>query len=521
MVLLGVREITLEELVDVASGAEVVLEKTGDPREREVPVPGGTETKTGPCAAPADAASKMSTFFSRAVICVRLASLLQAEASSGSWSVAHYLAELLNAKITPWLALDSALTQLADYCLASCGDLACSGASRPTSTMAAELEAVGLTPPLARWDKAARRAFTRGAGPAAALVATCVHASSFLLDAADLVAALSCQVVQASAVFRSLPHYHGPARDNLVLAQRMVRAETGRWGALHPQPVVAPAVNMTSALAVVASGSAKRAEEMLLPRWLVGAESKDSGGGGGADLQRQQLAAIQLKLRELRLEVSEAVYKSSSVTSGAEHAAKAFLCAVDTLRQALAFEAAVSLRALDLLEDRALEASRKKLGDKARSQKAAEEKLQHRSELRNPTPKGLQLGTGAAKFRDYLVARGGISSLGDTLDAFGADRSARSALAEMLAARAQTVRCPAARRTCFTSSAVPRRQDPQGYVRHPARTSCDQGQDLWHHSERTHKKNKKHLLDAHFNLSHGARFSSDTAPLPLIRQCSS
>ena len=206
---------TLEQVLAVVHGAQVVLDNAASQRlKKESPAPKAFQPEQPPQAA-ASTTCSLDRAQARAAIFYKLLSLVNGR-SGVRLSVAEAVAALLNAGITPALpAADSdtpALAALASFLQGVGGTVGADGtAAQPAADAlaAAGIEAPGLS-------TAERAAVQDAQSASAGTAALCVQGGKLLLAAANAVAALSAEALQADVSRVSCCFWHS---DHAVLSR--------------------------------------------------------------------------------------------------------------------------------------------------------------------------------------------------------------------------------------------------------------------------------------------------------------
>ena len=186
---------SLDDVTRVASGFPIALDTAGADRiKRESPPPKAfaAEGDEAGAAAAADAGDQLPAEQARAVIIARLLSIMNGK-SGVRLQVAEFLTQLLNLGIVPCLPASAAcdapvLAAVADACKGL-------GASTSGQALAAAAAAAGATPP--GISAAERVVLQSGAAATAGVGALAVQGGRQALQAAAVVAALSCEAFGA------------------------------------------------------------------------------------------------------------------------------------------------------------------------------------------------------------------------------------------------------------------------------------------------------------------------------------
>jgi histidine ammonia-lyase len=195
--------LSLEQVLAVVHGAEVVMDSSASLRcKKESPAPKAFQAEDPPAASPSPTCS-LDRAQTRAALFYKLLSLINGR-SGVRLPVVEALAALLNAGVTPALpAADSdgePLAALASF-LQGVGSAAPAGPGGVQQSAAEALAAAGIEVP---GLSAAERALVQDAQSASAgTAAICVQAGKLLLAAANAVAALSAEALQADVSVES------------------------------------------------------------------------------------------------------------------------------------------------------------------------------------------------------------------------------------------------------------------------------------------------------------------------------
>lgn len=448
---IGKRTITAEDVSMVAFGANVEINsasllamKSTLPKKKFGPAEVKEVSEAKEC---------LSHCLARATMLLRCTSFLEGRCGVRP-EVAEFLAALLNNKIAlPLPAIDDALLHLAKYCVASEGECFYGGKKM---AYAAALEQAGLVVP--GLSTLEFKAFTgQSVLVSSAAFAVSVFSSSVLLDVADGVAALTCEAIKAfTAPFaqnvyevyrphqgqvlaagnlrlmlensmvvnssgrktrdpesiRSIPQYHGSARETLDRCVRSARVEVNAAeggvpsddkkseGGFSAEPVANMILDAMRALCTMTYGSARRvrdalsnAEDFKLPAGLVQEEMS------GAINQ-----VIVARLEELR----QRQVSASLASPDPLLLARLLWEAVEQTRYALAFEAAFSLQAIGISQAEAkkvaLEREAKKKAKEAEmaAKFAAQGKKMKAKKEKKKKGASDGIGKGTSSFQQYL-----------------------------------------------------------------------------------------------------------------------
>jgi len=296
------KKLSPADLVDVGFyDAEVILDKTSLSK-----LPEGKQTSEEGLTAPTEefGADECSVGLTRAILVAQIQELMVGK-SGAKQATVQYLSELLNHQITPRLPLSNALGHLTHYFNTPEG-LTCTyeGKIQPFGEVIA---AKNITIP--HLPAGERKGFSN-LKPQAVLLALSTHASSLLMDAVDVTAALSCEAMKLSVVtfgssyhdtsrphrfqvhvaktllslldgsdqiefkkfkpaqidaFKHLPEFHGPLRETLASTVKTVKIELNSVAPsvrdpFHVQPLLNSAVAIVECLLIIASGSLQRAQ---------------------------------------------------------------------------------------------------------------------------------------------------------------------------------------------------------------------------------------------------------------------
>eukprot|EP00457_Paulinella_chromatophora_P000983 gb/GEZN01000985.1/.p1 GENE.gb/GEZN01000985.1/~~gb/GEZN01000985.1/.p1 ORF type:complete len:1094 (+),score=229.87 gb/GEZN01000985.1/:27-3284(+) len=399
MVVLGERRVSLKELqsisflgdqVDLDKAALTKLEqatasrKGANPQEAEVPA----TTLDGEC---------LSVPEVRGVIALRIIAFLKVRLGVRK-EVVEFLAALLNQHVTPKLPTSSN-----EACLSALSRSCFPGASVLVLKDGKECELDQALPGISRPGLTVREleAFTQGLAPSQALCLLGVAASRRLVDISLVVAALSCEAVQASRqtfqpdaqelvrrytgcketaqalrsllfdsglcdtsqrsdldppCFRNLPELHGAAEEQLQVAENSALVELnsseasppshpGKSG-FHSLPLLVPIFNLTVGLKVLCCGALQRSACILSEGKRLGVPSDPAVADAMAELQTS-LANAGKKV-ELVKALTSQVVANADLEPNSLKAALQFVQVVRAVFEVVLAELEVSLEAVEL-----------------------------------------------------------------------------------------------------------------------------------------------------------------------------
>lgn len=436
-----------------AAGPSFVLKLSaaGEAKEQAASDAIRAQVEQALCDVTASAPSTHSSAVSRAVLVVLLHKLLRLRATPAVLESAQFIADLLNANVTPVFVAGpvdaTAVTLLAT--LEGSG-LARQGESHVALEAALKAEGITLPAPL---NTAEKELLIQGPVALLAVNALTVAGARGLLPLSDAVAALTCETLRANSApfeaeyvdasrphrgivtaasnlrlmlenskfmnsrkdfaidaecIRYIPQYHGPVRDAVLAAYKTVELELNSAitdgmtaksvGALHPQVLQTSLASTLDALSVLLKGSNERRQAVDVSLAPLAAPSTCA----------IELVETVTKSLAHELELSLKVFDSEDEQIRSRLAEK----------NAKAQEAAAKAAAAAAKEDEKLaamtEAQRNKIIEK---RKKKMEKTKEKDGAKKGAKEDIKIGVGSAAFRQFLQASTD-SSLTATLNPF-------------------------------------------------------------------------------------------------------
>ncbi|RLO05823.1 hypothetical protein DYB28_003242 [Aphanomyces astaci] len=443
-VTVGSKKLSLEEFSSVAFvGAKVALEPLAvvdlhkDDAARVVALPSASSPGDGPFLSPA---------LGRAFVLSRVNFIVKHTLlrSNAILETLDFLVALLNADLIPQFPAPT--TKLVDVDAASIALLdALKGHGKATLksknvvSLSEGLASVGLSLPVAL-SSIEQATLTQGGGSLQAVVASIVSGAKGLTPIADAVGALTCEALKASPspfqeshdstrphrgmltvathlrvmldnskyavasdkvdslVIRSIPQYHGPARDAIAAAAKVVETDLNATGSalglssFHPELLKQSLLSLHSAVEALFDGS--RGRVALLPTSsAASAVAVESLASPAATFALVEATTTQLTVEVRAAKSILAAQEASQGGGGAKD--------VDSAKAA---EVAAKQAAAEAKEDEALaamsEAQRAKVLEKRRLKA---DKLKEKA-AKKAAKDSLGAGVGSSAFRAFLTA---------------------------------------------------------------------------------------------------------------------
>ncbi|GLD98534.1 hypothetical protein PINS_up020210 [Pythium insidiosum] len=454
-------KLQLEDVCSVAAlGAKVAADVAAQSVDHDAPMMGDEVVAVE---LPSDAAAAHGALVTRAALAVLLDRVVRLPASAATEGLARFIADLLNHNVLPLLPSGSTdATVLVVLAAAQSRGLARVGTDGKIQELSMALMDASIAPPV--WALSRRELAALSETPVVLLAVTTLVVSGArgLLPVADAVAALTCEVVQASSLpfeaeyvdasrphrgivtsatnlrlmletskfvnapkdapdadcIRHIPQYHGPARDAVAAAAKTVELElnsavptTAGW--FHPQALKTVLASTVDALTVLLQGSNER-------RRVVAPEA--------SAIAPQSQCAVELVEVTTQALVAEAELAFAFFDKEEQQ-----LKAKQAESNARAQEAAEKAAAAAAKEDEKLaampEAQRLKILEKRRKKL---EKQKEKESAKKGAKDSVRVGAGSAALRQHVQSLGAWAA---HVNAFDARPSGFSQFVEELFAR--------------------------------------------------------------------------------------